>query len=138
MTSLVTAAGTPLPSEIPQDPSTLDAGAVVAALGTDAERGLGSDEAAARLAHGGPNRLAAQEPVPAWRRLAAQFADPLIYLLLASIVVSLIAWLLEGAHGLPIEAIVIALIVVGNGVLGFLQERQAEQAVAALQRAARR
>jgi hypothetical protein len=36
----------------------------------------------------------------------------------------------------PFEAIVIALIVVANGVLGFVQERKAEQAVAALQRMA--
>ena len=40
------------------------------------------------------------------------------------------------AAGLPIEAIVIAAIVLANGVLGFLQERQAEAAVAALQRMA--
>ena len=114
------------------DPSTLGAPDVVAALGSDPEIGLSSSEAAARLAGVGPNELAAREGTSAWRRFLAQFADPLVYLLFASIVVSLVAWALEGAAGVPVEAVVIALIVLANGLLGFLQERQAERAVAAL------
>ena len=74
--------------------------------------------------------------MPAWRKLLAQFADPLIYLLLAAVVVSLLAWVAEGAEGVPFEAIVIAVIIVLNGVLGYVQEARAEQAVAALQRMA--
>src|SRR5690606_9780950 len=106
------------------------------AADTDAEHGLTSDEAARRLDEHGPNRLDAKAAVPAWRKLLAQFTDPLIYLLLTAVVVSTIAWWLEGAEGLPIEAIVIAAIVLANGILGFVQERQAEAAVAALQRMA--
>jgi magnesium-transporting ATPase (P-type) len=64
------------------------------------------------------------------------FADPLIYLLLAAVVVSLAAWAAEGADGVPFDAIVILVIVVLNGVLGYVQEARAEQAVAALQRMA--
>jgi Ca2+-transporting ATPase len=74
--------------------------------------------------------------VPAWRKLLAQFADPLIYLLLGAVVVSVIAWLAEGAEGVPYEALVIAVIVVLNAFLGYVQEARAEQAVAALQRMA--
>ena len=74
--------------------------------------------------------------MPAWRKLLGQFADPLIYLLLAAVVVSLVAWALEGAEGVPFEAIVILVIVVLNAVLGYVQEARAEQAVAALQRMA--
>ncbi|HEU5325767.1 MAG TPA: HAD-IC family P-type ATPase, partial [Candidatus Limnocylindria bacterium] len=118
------------------DPTLLDAAQVARDLETDARNGLTSEEAARRLAVHGPNRLAAAPPVPAWRKLLGQFADPLIYLLLVAIVVSVVAWWLEGAEGLPIEAIVIATIVLANGVLGFVQERQAERAVAALQRMA--
>jgi P-type Ca2+ transporter type 2C len=75
--------------------------------------------------------------VPAWRKLLAQVVDPLIYLLLVAIVISVVAWALEGAQGVPLDAIVIAVIVIANAVLGFVPERKAEQAVAALQRMAR-
>ena len=43
------------------------------------------------------------------------------------------AWVVEGAEGLPFDALVIAVIVVANAVLGVVQERKAEDAVAALQ-----
>ena len=74
--------------------------------------------------------------MPAWRKFLGQFADPLIYLLLAAVVVSLVAWVLEGGEAAPYDAIVIAAIVVANAVLGYVQEARAEQAVAALQRMA--
>ena len=109
---------------------------VAAELVTDVSRGLTSAEAALRLARYGPNELEAAAAVPAWRKFLAQFADPLIYLLLAAVVVSLVAWVAEGAEGVPYEAIVIAVIVVLNAVLGYVQEARAEQAVAALQRMA--
>ena len=113
-----------------------DAADVAAGFGTDLDDGLGSGEAAARLERFGPNVLDPAEHVPAWRKLLGQFADPLIYLLLAAAAVSLAAWVAEGADGVPYEAIVIGVIVVLNGVLGFVQEARAEQAVAALQRMA--
>ncbi len=121
---------------VASDPTVLDASDVASQLETDPDHGLTTEEAERRREIHGPNRLAARPPVPAWRKLLAQFADPLIYLLLAAIAVSVVAWWLEGAEGLPIEGIVIAAIVLANGVLGFLQERQAERAVAALQRMA--
>ncbi|HSD75990.1 MAG TPA: HAD-IC family P-type ATPase, partial [Solirubrobacteraceae bacterium] len=113
-----------------------DAADVAADLGTDVGRGLSSGEAAARLARVGPNELESAPPVPPWRRLLAQFADPLIYLLTAAVVVSLVAWVVEGAEGVPFDAVVILVIIVLNGVLGFVQEARAEEAVAALQRMA--
>ena len=113
-----------------------EAAEVAADLGTDVRRGLSTAEAAARLARLGPNRLEAARPVPAWRKFLGQFADPLIYLLLAAVAVSLVAWLLEGGEEAPFDAIVISAILVANAVLGYVQEARAEQAVAALQRMA--
>jgi magnesium-transporting ATPase (P-type) len=118
------------------DPSLLMGSEVAGQVETDAEAGLTSLEARERLERIGPNRLDRAAAVPAWRKLLAQFADPLIYLLLGAIAVSVLAWALEGGSGLPIEAIVIAAIVLANGILGFVQERQAEEAVAALERMA--
>ena len=109
-----------------------DAAAIVRELGTDPDRGLSGPEAARRLEADGPNELPSSPPPPAWRRFLEQFADPLVYLLLAAIVISVIAWILEGAHGVPVDAVVVAAVVVLNAVLGFVQESRAADAVAAL------
>ncbi len=116
------------------DPSLLDATEVAARLGVDAEVGLSDEEAAARLRSDGPNVLDAQPPVPLWRRVLRQFEDPLVYLLLVAMAISTIAWWFEGAQGLPLDVVVIALIVVLNALIGFIQEGRAEEAVAALAR----
>ena len=118
------------------EPWCRDAAEVAAKAGTDVRNGLTSAEAASRLTTYGPNRLEAAAAVPAWMKLLGQFADPLIYLLLAAVAVSFASWAAEGADGVPYEAVVIAVIVVLNGVLGYVQEARAEQAVAALQRMA--
>jgi magnesium-transporting ATPase (P-type) len=122
--------------ESPPAPWSLDASALATALDTDTNAGLASPEAASRLRRHGRNELQAAPLVPAWRRLLAQFRDPLVYLLLAAVLVSLAAWLAEGADGPPFDAIVIAAIVLANGALGYFQEARAEEAVAALQRMA--
>jgi magnesium-transporting ATPase (P-type) len=44
-------------------------------------------------------RLDAAAAVPSWRKMLAQFANPLIYLLLGAVVVSVIAWIFEGVKG---------------------------------------
>jgi Ca2+-transporting ATPase len=114
------------------DPSIKDAGEVARRLGADPQRGLTSEEASRRLAQAGPNELRAAPAIPAWRRLLAQLQDPLIYLLLTAIAVSLAAWAIEGRAGWPVDAIAIALIVILNAVLGYMQETKAQNAVAAL------
>jgi len=115
-----------------QDPSILDFSEVRAILQADIEKGLSAQEAAERLRRFGPNQLVSAPPLPAWRKLLAQFQDPLIYLLLIAIVVSAIAWWTEGAHGTPVDTLVILVIVIANAILGYLQEAKAENAVAAL------
>jgi Ca2+-transporting ATPase len=113
-------------------PYRLAAAEVVAALGGDARGGLSSREAGARLARHGRNELPATPPVPAWRRFLAQFHDVLTLLLLVATAVSAAAWWIEREASVPYEAFTILAIVLLNGVLGFVQESRAEQAVAAL------
>ena len=116
------------------DWSVMHADDVARAVGADLANGLGAQEAARRLRADGPNRLRMAPRVPAWRRAASQLQDPLVYLLLVAVAVSLAAWVVEGAAGWPVDAVVIALVVVFNAVLGFLQQAKAENAVAALAR----
>jgi P-type Ca2+ transporter type 2C len=123
-------------SPVSSEPWRRDVAEVVGEVGTDVQRGLSSDEVAARASRYGPNQLDAEPEVPAWRKILRQFADPLIYLLFAAVVVSVAAWAIEGAEGVPFDAIVIVVIVVLNAVLGYVQEARAEQAVEALQRMA--
>lgn len=77
------------------DPWRLDAADVAAKLGTDLADGLTSAEAIARLQRYAPNELELEleleTEVSAWRKLLVQFANPLIYLLLVAVVVSVIA-----------------------------------------------
>jgi Ca2+-transporting ATPase len=116
----------------PLAPWTLTPLEVAAEFDTDLDSGLSAADAARRLAEFGPNELEQEPPRPAWRGLVDQFLDPLVALLLVAIVVSLLAWWFDGADKTPIEAIVIAAIVIANAVLGFWQERKAERAVDAL------
>ncbi|MBC7173562.1 MAG: cation-translocating P-type ATPase, partial [Polyangiaceae bacterium] len=116
------------------DPSLRDADEVARILGTEVERGLSSDEAARRLAAGGPNELRVAAQTPAWRKLLAEFDDPLIYLLLVAVIVSTVVWWMQGRVGWPVDSAVIGLIVIGNALLGYAQTARAENAVAALRR----
>ncbi|MEP7102360.1 MAG: cation-translocating P-type ATPase [Burkholderiales bacterium] len=118
----------------PRDPSLLTAAAVAAALSTDTIHGLSAPEAARRLAADGRNELRATKPRAAWRRLLAQFNDPLIYLLLAAVAIALTAWVIEGCAGWPVDAIVIAVVVLLNAIIGHAQETKALDVVAALAR----
>jgi Ca2+-transporting ATPase len=111
----------------PPAPHASSAAEVVAALGTDAHDGLRGDDAAKRLERHGPNELAQAPPTPWWRRFGRQFADLLVWILIAAAIVS-------GLLGEWIDVGAIFAIVILNGVLGFVQEGRAEQALAALRK----
>ena len=97
------------------------------ALGTSPENGLSQAEAERRLAEHGPNELR-ESPRPGVLRLVlAQFRNFIVLLLMAAAAVSII--LGDYLEGLAILAIVLL-----NALLGVIQERRAEEALAALRR----
>ena len=108
--------------------------AVIAALGTDARRGLSVAEARTRLERDGPNELTAEEPVPGWRKFLAQFGNVLVVLLLIATAISAALWLVERESALPYEAMAILAVVLLNAIMGHIQESRAEAAVAALRK----
>jgi Ca2+-transporting ATPase len=87
--------------------------------------GLTSAEAARRLARHGPNTVQAETQISPVRILLRQFRGPLVLILV-------IAAGLAGALGEVIDAAAILIIVVVNGILGFVQEWRAERAIEAL------
>lgn len=105
----------------------LDISEVARNLQTDTTHGLAAAEAAARLAHFGPNTMSARKGLPAWRRFLLQFHQPLVYILLAACVVtaSLQEWVDSG---------VIFGVVIVNAIIGYLQESKAGKSIEALNR----
>jgi Ca2+-transporting ATPase len=94
-------------------------------LETNLEGGLSNQEATSRLSSYGPNQLREAPPTTIWQMLWQQFNDFVIYLLL-------IAALISALLGDWVEASAIMAIVILNAVLGVIQERRAEEALAAL------
>ena len=133
MNSIVSEPGNRIDQAI-TDAYRITAGDVLVALQSDPANGLADAEAQRRLTTYGPNELQSEPPMPRWRRFLAQFTDPLVLLLLAATIISIIAWLLEGAAGLPYEALAIIAIVIVNALIGFFQEERAEEAVEALKK----
>ena len=113
-------------------PHLVDAAALCDTLDVDPGRGLSAQQVRTRLEQHGRNELRSRDAVPLWRRVLAQFQDPLVYLLLVAIVVSLVIWVIEGMVGVPVDVVVISAILILNAVIGFVQEAKAEDAVAAL------
>ncbi len=92
-------------------------------------KGLASDEAHQRLERFGPNELIEKGRKSLWMMFLDQFKDFMILVLIAAAVVA-------GVIGEPSDTIAIAVIVLLNAVLGFVQEYRAEKAMAALKKLA--
>jgi Ca2+-transporting ATPase len=91
--------------------------------------GLTTEEAAKRLERYGPNELIDKKRKSWFMMLLDQFKDFMILVLIAAAVVA-------GVVGDPSDTIAIAVIVLLNAVLGFIQEYRAEKAMAALKKMA--
>jgi Ca2+-transporting ATPase len=106
-----------------------EASEVAADLGTDVENGLTTPEAVRRLQTYGPNELVDLARPSIWRLVARQFANTMTVVLGVAAIVSL-------AVGDATDTIVIAVIVLANAAIGFVQEFRAERAMEALKRRA--
>ena len=106
-------------------PFAMQPDAVLAELGSSADRGLTSAEAAARLATYGPNSIKGEKPPSVVSIALGQLRDPMNLMLVAVAIVSLII-------GEVSTALVVALLVVLNLALGTRQEITARASVDAL------
>ncbi|HSM33627.1 MAG TPA: cation-translocating P-type ATPase [Anaerolineae bacterium] len=105
----------------------LEPAAVAHALGTDAQMGLSGAVSGQRLLEYGPNELIKKKQRPTWMLLLDQFSSPMILVLIAAAVVTALI-------GETKDTVVILAIVLFNGVVGFVQEYRAEQAMDALKK----
>lgn len=105
--------------------SALSAAEAVARLDVDPLVGLHPDAAAARLAANGPNRLTEAPRRSPWLVFLDQFRNLLIVVLIGAAV-------LAGLVGDLKDTVVIAVVLLLNATLGFVQEHRAERSLAAL------
>ena len=91
-------------------------------LESDAHRGLSAGEVTKHLAEHGHNELPEASDKPWWRIFGAQFASPLIYILLVAAIIAFIM-------GHRSDAAVILVVVLVNAVIGAVQEGRAEQSM---------
>ena len=99
----------------------------VSAPGMDGVVGLTAAEASARLAQFGPNTLPESRPLSLVSVFLRQFLSPLIYILLAAALVSLVLSDIQ-------DALFIGVVLLLNGIIGTAQEYSAGRAAAALRK----
>jgi len=116
---------------------TLNVEKTLSELGSDAQAGLTSKQVEERLQQYGSNELEETAGRSKWEILLDQFKNIMLVMLIAVAIISgvldLIALQQGKADGVPFkDTIAIMLIVILNGILGYLQESRAEKALAAL------
>ncbi|MCF7907174.1 HAD-IC family P-type ATPase [Patescibacteria group bacterium] len=84
------------------------------------KNGITEKEAQKRLKKYGPNQLPAKKKLPAFKLFINQFKSPLVYILLGA---SIISCLLKELN----DALIIALALLINALVGFIQESKAEK-----------
>ncbi|MEM8778194.1 MAG: cation-transporting P-type ATPase [Cyanobacteria bacterium P01_G01_bin.49] len=98
---------------------------VIRCFSSNAEEGLSAEEVASRYEQYGWNELQFKPGKPAWLRFLLQFHQPLLYILL-------LAGTIKAILGSWTNAAVIWGVTVINAVIGYVQEAQAEGAIASL------
>jgi len=94
--------------------------------------GLTTAEARARLEEYGPNEIREAEAISPLKIFLSQFQDFLIYLLVLAALLSLGVGLFPGFEPHYTDAALILLILLANGIFGFVQDYQAERSIEAL------
>ncbi len=107
----------------------LDSTEVLQRLGTDATCGLNQAEATRRLAENGPNELIEQSVESPWQILWQQLTATMVLILIVAAIISALLGDLK-------DATAILAIIIFNALLGFKQEYQAQQSLAALKKLA--
>jgi P-type Ca2+ transporter type 2C len=120
---------------------TLSADRTLSQLSVTADQGLTSTEAASRLAQYGKNELVAAAGRSNWQILLDQFTNIMLIMLMFVAVVSGVMdiWGMSQGDfkGFPFkDTIAIMSVVILNGIMGYLQESKAEEALAALKQLA--
>ncbi|MEC4803165.1 MAG: cation-translocating P-type ATPase [Jaaginema sp. PMC 1079.18] len=111
-------------------------------LQTDAQQGLTSSSVQQRLAEYGTNEIKETAGRSSWQILLDQFNNIMLLMLIAVAIISGVLDFIDirngtAGGGIPFkDTIAILVIVILNGVLGYLQESRAEQALAALKQMA--
>jgi Ca2+-transporting ATPase len=125
---LQTEGTTPPPEPLKQEAwHYLSADDVLAKHQSDLSHGLSPAEATQRLQQYGSNKLAEKPPRSAWHLFFSQFKSLLIVVLIAAAAIAALI-------GDVLDGIVIMVVVIINAALGFYQEFQAEQSLAALKK----
>lgn len=104
-------------------------------LNTDIEKGLPSAEINKRKIRYGKNILKQEKRKSFFQKLAAQFSDFMVLILIAAAGVSFITSFLSNESDY-IDTIIILVIVIINAFIGMLQESKAEKEIEALKRLA--
>jgi Ca2+-transporting ATPase len=107
----------------------LDAGEIFRMFGTTPDSGLSEEEAKKRLGVCGPNELR-EAPRPGLPSLILEQFNNFI------VIVLIIASMISAVLGDIVEALAILAIVILNAILGVIQEKRAEEELAALRRLA--
>jgi magnesium-transporting ATPase (P-type) len=115
----------PVASSLPLAPHALGADAIVQQLDTTTQ-GITSKEAQTRLLQYGPNSLPRSEPPSLLKIFLCQFASPLIYVLVAAAIFSLV--IREWSDAAFITGVLLI-----NAIIGTVQEFSAQRAATALQ-----
>lgn len=85
-------------------------------------QGLSNKERQARLEADGANRIAEKVQIKTWQKIAKHFTDLLM-------IVLMVAAALKAVTGDYVESGIILLVVIINGIVGYWQERKAEESL---------